>query len=103
MIGYLEGTLLKTGEDRILVLSNQIGYEIHGPKRFMISDSESRIFEIINESGDVSYKGELAERGTWESAGEMVKMGDFSTFDDPGTYRIRVKDEGMERTICFLL
>jgi Holliday junction DNA helicase RuvA len=28
MIGYLEGTLLKTGEDRILLLSNQIGYEI---------------------------------------------------------------------------
>ena len=28
MIGYLEGTLLKTGKDRILLLSNQIGYEI---------------------------------------------------------------------------
>ena len=28
MIGYLEGSLLKKGEDRILLLSNQIGYEI---------------------------------------------------------------------------
>ncbi len=28
MIGYLEGTLLKKGEDRILLLSNQIGYEV---------------------------------------------------------------------------
>lgn len=28
MIGYLEGTLLKIGEDRILLLSNQVGYEI---------------------------------------------------------------------------
>ena len=28
MIGYLEGTLLKKGQDRILLLSNQIGYEI---------------------------------------------------------------------------
>ena len=31
MIGYLEGTLLKTGEDRILLLSSQIGYEIMLP------------------------------------------------------------------------
>lgn len=31
MIGYLEGTLLKIGEDRILLLSNQIGYEIMLP------------------------------------------------------------------------
>ena len=28
MIGYLEGKLLKKGDDRILVLANQIGYEI---------------------------------------------------------------------------
>jgi len=28
MIGYLEGTLLKKGEDRILVLANQVGYEV---------------------------------------------------------------------------
>ena len=28
MIGYLEGSLLKIGEDRILLLANQVGYEI---------------------------------------------------------------------------
>jgi len=28
MIGYLEGKLLKKGDDRILVLANQIGYEV---------------------------------------------------------------------------
>lgn len=28
MIGYLEGTLLRKGEDRILVLANQVGYEV---------------------------------------------------------------------------
>jgi Holliday junction DNA helicase RuvA len=31
MIGYLEGTLLKVGEDRILLLSNQVGYEVMLP------------------------------------------------------------------------
>lgn len=28
MIGYLEGRLLKKGDDRILVLANQVGYEV---------------------------------------------------------------------------
>ena len=28
MIGYLEGTLLKIAEDRILLLTNQVGYEV---------------------------------------------------------------------------
>ena len=28
MIGYLEGRLLKKEEDRILLLTNQVGYEI---------------------------------------------------------------------------
>lgn len=28
MIGYIEGSLLKIGEDRILLLANQVGYEI---------------------------------------------------------------------------
>ncbi|MBW2259195.1 MAG: Holliday junction DNA helicase RuvA, partial [Deltaproteobacteria bacterium] len=28
MIGYLEGKLLKKDEDRILLLNNQVGYEI---------------------------------------------------------------------------
>ena len=31
MIGYLEGTLLKIGEDRVLLLSNQVGYEVLVP------------------------------------------------------------------------
>ena len=37
MIGYLEGTLLKVGEDRILLLSNQVGYEIMLPAFVMES------------------------------------------------------------------
>ncbi len=74
---------------------NQIGYQLNSPKKFIVSNSESGTFEIINESGDVSFEGNLVDRGTWESSGESVKMGDFSTFNDPGTYWIRVSDEGI--------
>jgi Holliday junction DNA helicase RuvA len=31
VIGYMEGTLLKTGDDRILLLANQVGYEVMLP------------------------------------------------------------------------
>ncbi len=37
MIGYLEGTLLKTRSDRILLLVNQVGYEILLPAVVMAS------------------------------------------------------------------
>jgi Holliday junction DNA helicase RuvA len=35
VIGYLEGTLLKKDEDRILLLANQVGYEILLPANVM--------------------------------------------------------------------
>lgn len=35
MIGYLEGKLLKKGEDRILILANQVGYEVLLPAFIM--------------------------------------------------------------------
>lgn len=35
MIGYLEGKLLRKGEDRILVLANQVGYEVLLPAFIM--------------------------------------------------------------------
>jgi endoglucanase len=73
---------------------NQIGYEVNSPKRFIVSETESETFEIINESGDVIQEGVLSNRGKWESSGESVKMGDFSTFNNHGTYRIRIEDEG---------
>ena len=74
---------------------NQIGYELNGPKRFIVADSGSEIFELISdETGEVKYKGSLVDRGVWQASGESVKMGDFSTFDEPGTYRIYLGEEG---------
>lgn len=78
-----------------MIRINQIGYEINSPKRFIVVDTESEAFEIINESGDVMLEGNLTDRGEWESSGESVKMGDFSTLTDPGTYRISIENEGI--------
>lgn len=48
MIGYMEGTLLKTGEDRILLLANQIGYEVLLPAFALRQVEEKSIGERIH-------------------------------------------------------
>jgi len=74
---------------------NQIGYEMNSPKKFIVVDSKSDAFEIISESGDVKFEGILEDNGTWEASGESVKVGDFSRYNDPGTYWIQVVEEGI--------
>jgi Holliday junction DNA helicase RuvA len=48
MIGYLEGTLLKKDDDRILLLANQVGYEVLLPAVVMESLNTKEIGEKIS-------------------------------------------------------
>ena len=48
MIGYLEGKILKKEEDRVLVLANQIGYEVLLPAIVMKSLQNRNIGEEIS-------------------------------------------------------
>jgi Holliday junction DNA helicase RuvA len=48
MIGYIEGKLLKKEEDRILVLTNQIGYEVLLPAIVMASLQNKQIGDDIS-------------------------------------------------------
>ena len=48
MIGYLEGKILKKEEDRLLVLANQIGYEVLLPAIVMKSLQHKNVGEEIS-------------------------------------------------------
>ena len=48
MIGYLEGKILKKEEDRILVLTNQIGYEVLLPAIVMESLQDKQVGDEIS-------------------------------------------------------
>jgi Holliday junction DNA helicase RuvA len=48
MIGYLEGKILKIEEDRILILANQIGYEVLLPAIVMKSIQHKKVGEQIS-------------------------------------------------------
>lgn len=47
MIGYIEGALLKKGDERILLLANQVGYEIMVPAIVMAKLSDKQIGDQI--------------------------------------------------------
>lgn len=48
MIGYLEGKLLKKGEDRILILANQVGYEVLLPAFIMETFRVKTIGDLVS-------------------------------------------------------
>jgi len=48
MIGYLEGKLLRKGEDRILVLANQVGYEVLLPAFVMNTFRAKSVGETVS-------------------------------------------------------
>ena len=48
MIGYIEGTLLKRETDRILLLANQIGYEIMLPSMVMATIQDKAANEPLS-------------------------------------------------------
>ncbi len=48
MIGYIEGNILKKEEDRILILANQIGYEVLLPAIVMESLQNKEVGEEIS-------------------------------------------------------
>ena len=48
MIGYLEGKILKKEEDRVLILANQVGYEVLLPAIVMKSLQDKNVGEEIS-------------------------------------------------------
>lgn len=48
MIGYIQGTLLKKGTDHILLLANQVGYEILLPAMVMASIADKSVEDPLS-------------------------------------------------------
>ena len=71
---------------------NQIGYYPESVKQFLVVDLEASKFDVVDNTNNVVFSGELKDNGTWKSSGEKVMMGDFSTFKTPGTYRMLLNE-----------
>ncbi|MDQ1257499.1 MAG: hypothetical protein QG656_2105, partial [Candidatus Hydrogenedentes bacterium] len=79
-------------------LVNQVGYDLGAPKRFTAYSNfiaKSAVFSLVGEDGAVAFSAPLQHAGRIQGAygpdwGYEYWRGDFSAFDTPGTYRVRV-------------
>ena len=77
---------------------NQAGYDIGAPKRFTAQSNfipEQARFEILNESGETVFQSALESRGRIRGSyghdwGYNYWRGDFTEYNQPGRYRIRL-------------
>lgn len=76
---------------------NQVGFLPNARKTVVISsENPGTIFNLVDESGNVVYTGNLSEAiDNTLISGEIVYQGDFSDFTTPGIYKV-VSADGAE-------
>lgn len=76
-----------SGEIRL----NQVGFYPLAPKRAIVMDSLGDSFKIISIANHaVVFEGSLSEAKHWEYSGEKVRIADFSSLEETGTYRLEL-------------
>ncbi|MCL2801465.1 MAG: glycoside hydrolase family 9 protein [Treponema sp.] len=91
---------------------NQTGYELNHEKFALVSSfpgiynlSANTEFNVINASGQVRFTGRLqaVSRNVDAVSGEIVFKADFSQFNEPGTYSIRITNPQMPDSFKFII
>jgi endoglucanase len=67
---------------------NQLGYLTNSPKYFIVANSNSTSFSIIDNKKETVFTGKLIDFGFYNESGEKLKIGDFTGFNQPGEYKI---------------
>ena len=75
------------------IKANQLDYYIGNPKKAIVpGEGKSEFFLVDETTGKIVFTGTLPEGKLFEPAGEVVAIADFSSFEQPGTYRLAVND-----------
>lgn len=78
---------------------NQIGFYPHAQKRAVVVSSPADVFFITAaQQGDTLYSGTLQQEQTWSPSGENVRLADFSTLKEQGSYKLVVPGLGASYT-----
>ena len=74
------------------IFINQIGFAPKSIKKaFISSEINQNNFHIINLStNDTVYKGVLLQERKWEHSGTIVRIADFTSFEEKGAFKIQV-------------
>lgn len=73
------------------IFANQVGFITQGPKTAVIPNVSAKQFTLSDKKGTVVYTGALSAPKDWRSAGETVKLADFSGFTAQGEYLLKVE------------
>jgi len=85
----------KLGKNSERIRINQLGYYLKSPKKFIVVDTKSKEFQIIEIKTDKAvYNGKLIDADSWTATNETAKIGDFTDFNKQGDYKILIKDIG---------
>lgn len=89
MIGTRAKANIITGSKGIKL--NQLGFFTDGPKKAVINGGiEGEFYVVTNNLSDTVYTGILSNATIWSHSNESVRIADFSSYNVPGIYRIRV-------------
>ena len=69
---------------------NQVGYYPKSIKEFVVADYEATSFNILNEKNKIVFEGELVDKGTWDTSGEHILLGDFTGLTRAGNFLIQL-------------
>ena len=82
---------LSVGIANAQIRVNQVGYYTHGEKIGVGISMGAGSFELIDVSNGTSvFTGTLGAARTWPQSGESARVLDFSSFQTPGSYKLKV-------------
>lgn len=74
---------------------NQLGFLPESGKIAIVPNVASGEFWLVDaKSGSEVLRGPLSQAQSWDMAGDTVKVADFTAFNRPGYYKIRVAEAG---------
>ncbi len=72
---------------------NQIGYLINHPKIATVAAEGNEFYVVSTDNDKIVYKGNLSAEKYYDGSNEKVRFADFSSFNIPGNYKIRIGSE----------
>lgn len=85
-----------------LIKVNQLGFMPQSSKLAIIPNVASSHFDLIDTATNTRvFSGDLTAEKTWAPAQESVKVADFSEFNEPGNYLVRVA--GVADSVKFVI
>lgn len=95
LLGMMVPTAMAQVTDKSRIRLNQVGFLPEASKIAVVPNVEVGEFWLIQaESNTEVLRGPLSQSQSWDMSGDTVKIADFSAYNKPGRYKIRVTGAG---------